>query len=125
MIPVARDEFARDNVPKNWRDSALCAQTDPEAFFPDKGTSPKPAKQVCGRCPVRSECLDDALLRRERFGVWGGLTERERRVLLRRLPDRQNLGSIEWQDVVTRAADQVMRDYLPLEAGRGEIRAAA
>jgi WhiB family redox-sensing transcriptional regulator len=66
-----------------WRDLALCAQTDPEAFFPDKGESSAPAKKVCGRCEVRAECLQEALDRNERFGVWGGLSERERRVLAR------------------------------------------
>jgi WhiB family redox-sensing transcriptional regulator len=72
-------------MPMNgWRDLALCAQTDPEAFFPDKGESPKPAKRVCARCEVRAECLQHALDCGERFGIWGGLSERERRSLTRR-----------------------------------------
>jgi WhiB family redox-sensing transcriptional regulator len=66
-----------------WRDRALCAQVDPELFFPDKGESPRPAKRVCASCEVRVECLQDALDRREPFGIWGGLSERERRVLAR------------------------------------------
>jgi WhiB family redox-sensing transcriptional regulator len=66
-----------------WRDLALCAQTDPEAFFPDKGESPRPAKRVCARCEVRAECLQYALDHGERFGIWGGLSERERRALTR------------------------------------------
>jgi WhiB family redox-sensing transcriptional regulator len=61
---------------------ALCAQTDPEAFFPDKGESTRPAKKVCAACPVRPPCLDWALATREPHGVWGGLSERERRGLL-------------------------------------------
>lgn len=67
--------------PAGWRDLALCAQTDPELFFPDRGGTSAPAKQVCARCPVRAECLQDALDRGERFGVWGGMSERERRNL--------------------------------------------
>ena len=64
-----------------WRDRALCAQTDPELFFPEKGESVAAAKRVCAGCEVRAECLQYALDHRERFGVWGGLSERERRAL--------------------------------------------
>ena len=64
-----------------WHDLARCAETDPEMFFPDKGESVRPAKRVCAGCEVQAECLQDALDRGERFGVWGGLSERERRVL--------------------------------------------
>ena len=67
--------------PADWRDQALCAQTDPELFFPDKGGTSAPAKRVCARCPVRAECLQDALDTGERFGIRGGLSERERRKL--------------------------------------------
>lgn len=67
-----------------WIDRALCAQTDPNAFFPEKGGSTREAKSVCQQCDVRSECLEYALGNEERFGVWGGLTERERRILKRR-----------------------------------------
>lgn len=68
----------------SWAGAALCAQTDPDLFFPERGgASVAAAKRVCLACPVRSECLDAALRRRERFGVWGGLSERERRALLR------------------------------------------
>lgn len=67
--------------PLNWRDHSLCAQTDPEAFFPEKGGSTREAKRVCRACPVRVECLEDALARDERFGIWGGFSERERRRL--------------------------------------------
>lgn len=65
-----------------WQDRALCAQTDPNAFFPEKGESLKSAKAVCGACPVRGECLEYALNNKMRFGIWGGLSERERRDLL-------------------------------------------
>ncbi|MGO1560664.1 Sporulation regulatory protein WhiB [Actinomycetales bacterium JB111] len=65
--------------PLSWQDRALCAQTDPEAFFPEKGGSTREAKRVCSSCDVRSECLEYALANDERFGIWGGLSERERR----------------------------------------------
>jgi WhiB family redox-sensing transcriptional regulator len=66
-----------------WQDRALCAQTDPEAFFPEKGGSTREAKKVCRACDVRAECLEYALAHDERFGIWGGLSERERRRLKR------------------------------------------
>ncbi|MDO5633868.1 MAG: WhiB family transcriptional regulator [Micrococcus sp.] len=64
-----------------WQVDALCAQTDPEAFFPEKGGSTRDAKKICSACTVRSECLDYAMANDERFGIWGGLSERERRRL--------------------------------------------
>ena len=67
----------------SWQERALCAQTDPEAFFPEKGGSTREAKKVCVGCEVRSECLEYALAHDERFGIWGGLSERERRRLKR------------------------------------------
>lgn len=67
-----------------WQSDALCAQTDPEAFFPEKGGSTRDAKKVCAACNVRSECLEYALSNDERFGIWGGLSERERRRLRKR-----------------------------------------
>jgi WhiB family transcriptional regulator, redox-sensing transcriptional regulator len=66
-----------------WVADALCAQTDPDAFFPEKGGSTSAPKSVCGRCPVRTPCLEYALEHNERHGVWGGKSEPERRVLLR------------------------------------------
>ncbi|WP_329454639.1 WhiB family transcriptional regulator [Streptomyces sp. NBC_01497] len=64
--------------PLAWQESALCAQTGPEFFFPAPGSSTREAKQLCGACPERAACLDYALEHDERFGVWGGLSERER-----------------------------------------------
>lgn len=65
----------------SWQERALCAQTDPEAFFPEKGGSTREAKKVCVSCDVRPECLEYALEHDERFGIWGGMSERERRRL--------------------------------------------
>ena len=64
---------------QSWQERALCAETDPEAFFPEKGGSTREAKRVCTGCAVRAECLEFALSNDERFGIWGGLSERERR----------------------------------------------
>ena len=66
---------------QSWQERALCAQTDPEAFFPEKGGSTLEAKKICVGCEVRGECLEYALANDERFGIWGGLSERERRRL--------------------------------------------
>ncbi len=66
-----------------WQERALCAQTDPEAFFPEKGGSTREAKRICLGCEVRDACLEYALAHDERFGIWGGLSERERRRLKR------------------------------------------
>lgn len=65
-----------------WVRDALCAQTDPDLFFPDKGGTTKPAKQICARCPVAEQCLADALERHDRYGIWGGLSERDRRRII-------------------------------------------
>ena len=71
-------------TPSDWTGQALCAQTDPELFFPEKGQPSREAKATCLRCPVRVACLDWALEHDERFGVWGGISERQRRELRRR-----------------------------------------
>ena len=69
-----------------WQEQAVCAQVDPEIFFPDKGGSPRQAKQICAECPVRLQCLEFALEHNERHGVFGGLTERERQSIRKRPP---------------------------------------
>jgi WhiB family redox-sensing transcriptional regulator len=74
-----------DPEPGDWQAKALCAETDPEAFFPEKGGSTREAKKVCRGCEVRAECLEFALENDDagRFGIWGGTSERERRRLKR------------------------------------------
>src|SRR3712207_846147 len=69
---------------QSWQERALCAETDPEAFFPEKGGSTREAKKICTGCEVKADCLEYALANDERFGIWGGLSERERRRLRRR-----------------------------------------
>lgn len=75
--------FDSEGDEQDWQERALCAQTDPEAFFPEKGGSTREAKRICSGCEVRAECLEYALAQDERFGIWGGLSERERRRLRR------------------------------------------
>lgn len=81
-VPGVRPQH--DEQPLAWQADALCAQTDPEAFFPEKGGSTRDAKRICDACEVRQQCLDYALENDERFGIWGGLSERERRKLRKR-----------------------------------------
>jgi len=80
LIGVFADLLDPDDPPE-WQDFAACAGTDTEAFFPEKGGSTREAKRICQGCEVRAECLQYALDRNEHFGVYGGLSERERRKL--------------------------------------------
>lgn len=66
-----------------WQDRALCLQGNPEAFYPTEQREVGAAKRVCRSCKVITECLDYALAHNEVYGVWGGLSEAERRRLLR------------------------------------------
>ncbi|MEU3346142.1 WhiB family transcriptional regulator [Streptomyces sp. NPDC006700] len=64
-----------------WQERALCAQTGADFFFPEPGSSVREAKRICGMCEMRPACLEYALANDERFGVWGGLSEKERQAL--------------------------------------------
>ena len=66
-----------------WRDRAACRGLDPEIFYPVSDEEADAAKAICAECPVREACLEYALTNRERDGVWGGATERERRRMIR------------------------------------------
>lgn len=68
---------------EDWRQQALCAQIDPELFFPEQGESNAFAKAMCRRCPVTRECLLAALQGGERYGIWGGMSPKERSALKR------------------------------------------
>ena len=70
----------------DWAARSACRSADPDSLFV-QGAAQNRAKAVCAGCPVRTECLADALDNRVEFGVWGGMTERERRALLRKRPD--------------------------------------
>lgn len=67
----------------DWSDRAACAGMDQRIFYLERGYSSKEAREICGRCPVRSECLEYALENKESFGLWGGTSERERRAMRR------------------------------------------
>lgn len=82
LVPEHIDVYP-ETEDDQWQERALCAQTDPEAFFPEKGGSTREAKRICQGCEVKDACLEYALAHDERFGIWGGLSERERRRLKR------------------------------------------
>jgi len=69
----------------DWHGHAACAGIDPDLFFPERGASTAEAKRVCRGCEVRHDCLDFAMVNGEKFGVWGGKSERERRALRHRM----------------------------------------
>jgi WhiB family transcriptional regulator, redox-sensing transcriptional regulator len=68
---------------RRWQEQANCLGVDPDLFFPERGASTKEAKAVCGGCEVKTECLEYALRHGEKFGIWGGMSERERRRIRR------------------------------------------
>ena len=63
----------------SWQDDANCRGADADLFFPERGASTRKAKAICGACEVKADCLDYAIEMGEKFGIWGGLSERERR----------------------------------------------
>jgi WhiB family redox-sensing transcriptional regulator len=78
--PVGLEPFEPE---ESWQNFANCLGVDPDLFFPERGASTKEAKAVCRACVVREDCLEYALENSEKFGIWGGLSERERRRLRR------------------------------------------
>ncbi|HMM95587.1 MAG: WhiB family transcriptional regulator [Micrococcales bacterium] len=86
ITPVTAAAAAEGQWVTEWAPLGKCAGSDPDALFV-QGKAQRAAKIVCKGCPVVAECLADALDNRTEFGVWGGMTERERRALLRRRPD--------------------------------------
>ena len=64
---------------RSWQRQANCMGVDPDLFFPERGASTREAKEVCRGCVVREDCLEYALANGEKFGIWGGMSERERR----------------------------------------------
>lgn len=81
--PSNDDSAADDSAAESWQAFANCLGVDPDLFFPERGASTKEAKQVCQSCVVREDCLEYALANGEKFGIWGGLSERERRRIRR------------------------------------------
>jgi WhiB family redox-sensing transcriptional regulator len=78
--------MARSTWVKGWAEYGVCSKAEPDALFV-RGFAQQAAKQVCRRCPVVIECLADSLDNRTMYGVWGGMTERQRRALLMRRPE--------------------------------------
>jgi len=78
-VILLRVLMSQQSGPAHWMDLAACRETDPDAYFPDKGGSSRQAKAVCMRCEVRLQCLEWAMDNDEKFGIWGGLSDRQRR----------------------------------------------
>jgi WhiB family transcriptional regulator, redox-sensing transcriptional regulator len=78
-----RPEFEGVADIPDWKARANCMGVDPDLFFPERGMSTREAKEVCRGCVVREDCLEYALANGEKFGIWGGLSERERRRIRR------------------------------------------
>ena len=96
------------NWVEDWTIAAACRGMDPDELFV-QGAAQNRAKTVCAACLVRTECLADALDNRVEFGVWGGMTERERRALLRRRPDVRS-----WRKVLEGKRDAYLRQRTPV-----------
>ena len=86
---VSGADLVNITAPPEWMTDGVCAQVDPDLWFPEKGGSTREAKALCARCPVHPECLAYALAHDERFGVWGGASERDRRRMRRSVSTRQ------------------------------------
>ncbi|CAB4761794.1 MAG: WhiB family transcriptional regulator [Actinobacteria bacterium] len=79
----------------SWQDLANCLGVDPDLFFPERGASTREAKEVCRGCVVREDCLEYALRNGEKFGIWGGMSERERRRIRRQRTVARVAGLLE------------------------------
>ena len=71
----------------SWMANGNCAHEPPSTFFPSDGVGVEVARKICGTCPVKEHCLEYALRNGEKFGIWGGMSERERRRILKRRRD--------------------------------------
>ena len=89
---------------KDWGRHGACSKAAPDALFV-RGAAQQAAKQVCVGCPVITECLADSLDNKTEFGVWGGMTERQRRALLKRRP-----GILSWRALFEADRGRLQRD---------------
>ena len=90
------EAFAREILGQPWRLRANCMGVDPDMFFPERGASMQEAKEVCRGCPVREDCLEFAITHNEKFGIWCGTSERERRRIRRaRLLGQQGIAAAQ------------------------------
>ena len=87
-------DMVRQGADRAWQRQANCMGVDPDLFFPERGASTREAKEVCRGCVVREECLEYALANGEKFGIWGGLSERERRKIRRRRALERRAGGV-------------------------------
>lgn len=114
----------KDNM---WADRGACRTADPDMLFV-QGAAQNKVKIICTACPVRMECLADALDNRIEFGVWGGMTERERRALLRRHPNVtswwKSLNSPQAEYDATPGADTPGKPSLPNASKRRSAKAS-
>lgn len=100
-------DSASTRTTRNWRREARCRDEHPDTLFV-QGAQQRDVREVCKACPVRTECLAHALDNRIRFGVWGGMTERERKALLKRRPD-----VVSWAALLEAARRAAMRPQQP------------
>ena len=91
-IVLSESEARADSSTGYWQDEGNCLGADPDLFFPSPGDSLKAAKAVCNSCVVRAECLEYALENGEKYGIWGGMSERERRRIRRQRAIARNTG---------------------------------
>ncbi len=84
-----------ETVETSWQGLANCLGVDPDLFFPERGASTREAKEVCRGCVVRDDCLEYALRNGEKFGIWGGMSERERRRIRRQRAVARASGLLE------------------------------
>jgi WhiB family redox-sensing transcriptional regulator len=113
-LPRHRSLAAPARFAARWRELAACRGTELEVFFPERGESAEPARQVCAVCPVRQPCLDYAITNRIVHGIWGGLTERERRTLRSRwvrASRRDRYGAISAAVAAGYSAEAVGRSF--------------
>jgi WhiB family redox-sensing transcriptional regulator len=97
-LPISDDVGTSNMWIEDWTPAAACRQAQPDQLFV-RGAEQNKAKALCAGCPVRTECLAEALDNQIEWGVWGGMTERERRALLRRRP------TASWRSVLETARD--------------------
>ena len=105
---------------RSWQIQANCMGVDPDLFFPERGASTREAKEVCRGCVVREDCLEYALANGEKFGIWGGMSERERRRVRRaRALQRRDTGAQRVLAIVTISCAGGSRPSCPQRARAG------
>ncbi len=83
MLTDLIEALQAEGVDMSWQDFANCRGADPDLFFPERGASTRTAKQICRECTVLAQCLEFAIVSSEKFGIWGAMSERERRKIRR------------------------------------------